>query len=278
MTEIRNELYGIDQPEDSSVDQDKDADPAGTGLGLPTGGIEIPDPTTAPSGRPKQIDLDSEDEAQLEDFDTMKLSPELLSILRGEAAPVDRFIGRDVSSSDIYAEHIRLGERLIAKERYFDAEERFTRALAIRPGDITAQIGRIHAQIGAGMVLSGSVNLQSILTDSPHLAGTRYSLNLLPSPTRTKILIEGLRLRAGVVKVNDHELHDDRRIRVSSGLLLAYIGFQTLNAEAVDDGLGVMKESGTQADQRLARLLEQIWDVSLELLDEASSSGVNPEK
>ncbi len=283
MQEIRDELYGVPKSEDPTTDPSTDPEnsEAEEGIANPiTGNIEIPDPTGGSNSADllEQMEADELKELEKQDaLDSIELSPELLSVLRGEKPPVDRFIGQNASSSDVYAEHIRFGERLIRSERYFDAEERFTRALAIRPGDVTAQIGRIHAQIGAGMVLSGSVNLQSILTDAPQLAGTRYSQKLLPSSERTRFLIDGLRLRAGLVVGEDRPLRDDRRVRISSGLLLAYIGYQTLDADAVADGLKVMKEEGSEADQRLARLLEQIWDVSLELL-KAESAPINPEK
>ncbi len=277
MAEIRAELYGTndDATDQSTTDKPDDADENEDPSNLSSTGVNIPDP----------LDRDMDLETKLREFDKrytetdpaakkdpLELSPEMLEILRGDSMPVNNFINRDVSSDDVYADHIRTGERLIAAERYFDAEERFTRALAIRPGDVTSQIGRIHAQIGAGMVLSGAVNLQAIITDFPQLASTRYSEKLLPSPVRTKELIEGLRLRAGIALVNGETLHDDQRVRLSSALLLAYLGYQTLDADAVSDGLGVMAEIGSPSDQRLARLLEQIWDVSLEMMDKPSTT------
>lgn len=212
MQELREELYGVNPDADPNTinpDEDPDnpdaenQDDEGTVGGSISTGIDIPgaventdelsnrirdmvenDPTTKPyetdeDGSIIQPAVEGED-------DGLELSPEILAILRNNGDPVNNFVGRDVSTKDVYADHIRTGERLIGSERYFDAEERFTRALAIRPGDITAQIGRIHAQIGAGMVLSGSVNLQQILTDFPQLAGTRYSSKLLPAPTASR--------------------------------------------------------------------------------------------
>lgn len=69
-------------------------------------------------------------------------------------------------------------------------------------------------------------------------------------------------MRAGLIEVDGQRLHDDARVRLASGLLLGYLGYQTLDQSAVDDGLGVMKEVGSDADRRLARLLEQIWDTA----------------
>lgn len=273
MKQIREELYGTNQAETEPA--------AGEDQALGSTGIDIRDPAEVQGSAEEQPDpykIEFDDEGNpIQDADPLELTPQLLEILRGDNKPVNNFVNQDISSDDVYTDHIRTGERLIASERYFDAEERFTRALAIRPGDITAQIGRIHAQIGAGMVLSASVNLQAILTDYPQLAGTRYSDKLLPSKPRTQALVEGLRLRAGVTKVNDEMLHDDPRVRLSSGLLLAYLGYQSLDERAVSEGLGVVNEVGSDADRRLARLLEQIWDVSFEKM-KAESGGAGTEE
>jgi len=254
MKEIREELYGVPAA-DTTAEQPE----AGDGS---TGTDNQPDDSL--TEKINNLEIKYDDEGNPIESDALDISPRLLDILRGDAKPVNKFVNQEISSDDVYGEHIRTGERLIAAERYFDAEERFTRALAIRPGDLTSQVGRIHAQIGAGMVLSASVNLQAILTDYPQLSGTRYSEKLLPSKARTAALIEGLRIRAGVTKVNDGILHEDTRIRLSSGLLLAYLGYQSLDEQAVADGLGVVSEVGSDADRRLAHLLEQIWDVSFE--------------
>ena len=274
MKQIREELYGNSET-GGTPEPDPNDEPA---QGAP--GINIPDPTQVPDGMGVEGDpytVEYDEEGNPITPDPLELTPRLLDVLRGDAQPINNFVGRDVSSDDVYIDHIRTGERLISSERYFDAEERFTRALAIRPGDITAQVGRIHAQIGAGMVLSASVNLQSILTDFPQLAGTRYSERLLPSMARTAALVDGLRMRAGVVKVNEQLLHEDPRVRFSSGLLLAYLGYQSLDEQAVSDGLGVVHEVGSDSDRRLARLLEQIWDVAYEKM-KSSNDGADSEE
>ncbi|MCA9304224.1 MAG: hypothetical protein KC996_08885 [Phycisphaerales bacterium] len=270
MKEIREELYGV-----PSIDAAVDEGLSGEGDGAnPTDPTQ---PDDSISEKLKELEINYDEEGNPIESDALELTPRLLEILRGDAAPLNKFVNQDISSDDVYIDHIRTGERLIAAERYFDAEERFTRALAIRPGDLTAQIGRIHAQIGAGMVLSASVNLQAILTDFPQLAGTRYSEKLLPSKSRTEALVDGLRIRSGVTRVNDELLHEDPRIRLSSGLLLAYLGYQSLDEQAVSEGLGVVNEVGSDADRRLAFLLEQIWDVSFEKM-KTDTNGVDSEE
>lgn len=278
MEQIRIELYG----NDAAGTQNNNADTPATENGSDDGAaseIDIPTPEEiarkmGENSTEFSVEVDEEGNP-IQSTDPLELSPRLLEILRGDDKPLNKFINQEVSSDDVYTDHIRTGERLIAAERYFDAEERFTRALAIRPGDLTAQIGRIHAQIGAGMVLSASVNLQAILTDFPQLAGTRYSEKLLPSPSRTNEMVEGLRIRAGLTKVNDEMLHDDPRVRLSSGLLLAYLGYQSLDEQAVADGLAVVNEVGSDPDRRLAQLLEQIWDVRFEKMKNRSDNSAD---
>src|SRR5207248_1554768 len=82
------------------------------------------------------------------------------------------------------AEPMTAAQRLLSQGRLFDAEERCSRALSMRPGDIAGSVGRIHAQIGAGMLLSASVNLRSLLAEHPEIAGVKYAAELLPAKDR----------------------------------------------------------------------------------------------
>jgi hypothetical protein len=95
------------------------------------------------------------------------MDPGTLDLIRASERPVEALIDPNATSRDIFSEHMRAGERLIATERYFEAEERFARALAVRPSDQTAQLGRVHAQLGAGLLLSGAVNLRTLFTLHP---------------------------------------------------------------------------------------------------------------
>lgn len=152
---------------------------------------------------------------------------------------------------DAYGEHMRYGQEHLVKGRYFDAEERFTRALAARPDDVMASIARVHAQVGAGMFLSGSLNLRSLLQLHPEVVGVRYGDQAMPSPERLRRLI-GV-LRAGLAKENG--------LPADAGLVLAYLGYQVGDADAVIEGLGHLgkgvEPGGTPA--AFVSLLRKVW-------------------
>lgn len=181
-----------------------------------------------------------------------------LELLRDRDLPISALIDPNAETRDLYSEHMRTGERLISAERYFDAEERFARALAIRPGDQASQIGRTHAQMGAGLVISASVNLRQLLTEHPEIMGTRYAGKLLPAPDRVDALISVLRERAGIT-ARDGDAPEQLSVRRSAALLLAYLGYQNERFDIVREGLDLIDEIGAEDDRRFANVLRQVW-------------------
>lgn len=186
------------------------------------------------------------------------IDPKTLELLRASETPLPNFVDPNAESRDLYSEHMRTGERLILAERYFDAEERFARALAVRPGEPTAQVGRAHAQLGAGLTLSAAINLRSLYVSNPEMIGTRYAGRLLPSPERIDGLIENLRERSGVVRVPGRGL-ETTGARVSAAFLLAYLGYQNNRPEVTAQGLDMLIEIGSPEDVRLGVILRQVW-------------------
>jgi len=189
------------------------------------------------------------------------VDPETLEVLRGAAAnEVKLLLDPGADKRDVYAEHMLAGQRLMAKGRYFDAEERFTHALSVRPGDIPSQLGRFHAQIGAGMVLSASVNLQALMSMHPEIIASRYTGKLIPTDERIEQLVARLKERAGLTapKYSTRQMESEQ-VRVSASLLLAYIGYQINDQQAINDGLAVVKELGSDTDRRFASLLAKLW-------------------
>ncbi len=187
-----------------------------------------------------------------------QMDPKTLDLIRASETPLPNFVDPDAASRDIYSEHMRTGERLILAERYFDAEERFARALAVRPGEPTAQVGRAHAQLGAGLALSAAINLRSLYVSNPEMIGARYAGRLLPSPERIDGLIEHLRERSGVVRVPGRAL-ETTGPRVSAAFLLAYLGYQNNRPEVTAEGLDMLIEIGSPEDVRLGVILRQVW-------------------
>lgn len=180
-----------------------------------------------------------------------EISADAAKRIREAAGDVERLAP---DGYDAYASHMRAGEERLAGGRYFDAEERFAAALGVRNGDPMAAIGRVHAQLGAGMFLSASINLRALFAEKPEVVGLKYKAELLPTKDRVEILINRLK---GMTQVQDDRRRD-------SGLLLAYLGYQAGDAEAVRIGLAALAKpdvEGAEPDalQRLAALLEKVW-------------------
>jgi hypothetical protein len=165
--------------------------------------------------------------------------------------------------ADTYSAHMSKGESLLGASKYFDAEDSFVRALALKPTDPLANVGRIHAQLGAGMFVSAATNLRRLYIDHPEMIGTRYSPSLLTPASRTSTLAEQLRMNAR---------NPTSGIGKESGMLLAYLGYQSSNMEMVNQGLEIMAEKTypeQTADVLLLGLLQKIWVEGTELPPEA---------
>lgn len=197
---------------------------------------------------------------------SIRFDPETMRLLRGDGTPVERFVSGEGTGRDFFAEHLNAGQELMAEGRYFDAEERFAHALGLKRGDVTAQVARLHAQIGAGLFLSASLNLQSLALERPEVFGTRYAQDLLPSPERIKEL-EAL-FRATIQDGTDRNRMSAPSIRRASGVLLAYLGYQTGDAGLIREGLDDFRKrvnEGTAAGEplpleaRLEAFLRALW-------------------
>ncbi len=147
---------------------------------------------------------------------------------------------------DFYATHVSEGRELLRQGRFFDAEARFSLALSVREGDPIASIGRVHAQIGAGLFLSASLNLRDTFTEHPMLIAARYAPELLPTPDRTRAVVERLNARI------DQDTGEAR----ASALLLAYVGRHTGDEALIRRGLSRLDRDGADP---LAELLRLVW-------------------
>lgn len=225
------------------------------------------DPGQTPGATPGQGSGDEEESDAAAQARPVKIEfdPETMRLLRDTGEPVSDLVSEGVG--DPYAEHMRAGQRLLGSGQYFDAEERFTRALSIRQGDTTAQIGRVHAQLGAGMFLSAALNLRTTLVGTPSLTATRYRPSLLPEPGRIDELKLTLRENIGLVERPGASIAMDPRMRHESALLLAYLGYQSGDQRAVREGLDAFEATpdvgtrggGSGVDERLGTLLRELW-------------------
>lgn len=188
---------------------------------------------------------------------TYRFDPETMRLIRDAGGRVTDLAPAG-SVRDVYVEHMAVAQRRLAEGRYFDAEERFTRALAARSGDVSARIGRIHAQLGAALFLSSGVNLRALLREHPEMAGVIYAAPLLPSSERLSALVPVLR----------DTMRDSPEAQRESALLLAYVGFQAGSESVLEEGLAVMRSdrfvdvAGVQQlkpPDPLAEFLGEIW-------------------
>ena len=141
----------------------------------------------------------------------------------------------------------------MADERYFDAEERFTRAISVRPGDANALAGRINAQLGSGLFVSAAVNLRTLAVTKPEAVGMIFAENLLPSRARQATLIT--QLKANIAP----EAKVEARVPKESALLLAYIGYQRSDAALSREGLNAFATRATPEEQVLLTFLRGVW-------------------
>lgn len=184
-----------------------------------------------------------------EDPDTpFTFDAEVLRRVREAGGLADTLIAADIPNINRYATHMRTGEQLLAAGRYFDAEERFISALSAAPGDVNAQIGRTHAQIGAGLYLSAALNVRQLLVNAPEISGMRYAEGLLPDRARLHEVVAVLRGGLGSPTSG-----------ADSGLLLAYLGHQLEQPDDIRAGLDALSDRGAEEDQRLADMLRGVW-------------------
>lgn len=145
-----------------------------------------------------------------------------------------------------FQELLAEAEARLRDGEYFMAERRFTRALRFTPGHPLATAGLGHAQIGAGLFLSASLTLQSLLTHQPEMIDAAYDPALLPNPLRLDRAVETIRQR--LASGRDEALY---------GFLLAYLGHQMSQRPLIEEGLAAMDASSP--DDELLALLKTVW-------------------
>ena len=176
------------------------------------------------------------------------LTPGDFDLLRNAPGQFESILLRDPDLVDAYGQHMKAGAKAMAESRFFDAEERFTRALAFSPGDEIAAASRINAQIGAGLFSSAAVNLRSHLRDHPEAITLRLPRAVLPAANR--LVVISARLRSNIA-------NDESRLQSDSALLLSYIGYHTQNRPMTLEGIEAFEIIAP--DDRLGPVLRKLW-------------------
>lgn len=172
----------------------------------------------------------------------LKLDTTTLRLIRESGGKVETYVNLGAPGTDSFKDFMKSGQQALREGRYFDAEEFFARAMNEPSADITAMVARTHAQIGAGLIVSAGANLVKTFTEYPETAAPRYAAELLPKEARLLTLME--QLRAYGKEEND--------LARSSGLLLAYIGYQRGDQAAVREGLDTMARVGRAQFEKAA--------------------------
>lgn len=217
-------------------------------------GITRPTPLDLPEGQTPPVpapELDDEDlsarERMLRDFEKLEIDPAVIQALRENSTVIQDLAAQATPQDrDYFAVHMSQGQRSLAEGNYFDAEARFALALSIRPGDPTASIARVHAQIGAGLTLSAATNLRETFTQNPTMTTARYAPGLIPPDARLRDMAERLRT-----------LSEGAGLRArQSALILAYIGYHLRDDALTKLGLDRLE---IESEDRLAALLRLVW-------------------
>jgi hypothetical protein len=181
------------------------------------------------------------------------LDDESLRILREGAGKVDKYV--EGEARDYFGEHMLAGQKLMGEERYFDAEERFARALSFKPGEPSAMAGRVNAELGAGMLVSAAVNLRDLYRRHPEVIGLRYQGGTMPTDERQQKLMASLRETISTPK-SPGSIHRE------AALLLAYLGYQRSDEKTTREGLDYLRADDARTaapEDRVLTLLCEVW-------------------
>jgi len=176
-----------------------------------------------------------------------------IELIRRAGGTASTFGFGETSDTEPFQLHMRIGQLLLQNEKYFDAEERFARALTYQPGDEMAQVARIHSQIGAGVHLSAALNLHALFINRPELIGVRYQGGTIPTLPRLKVQADQLRQRV------DYSTERGLEPPRDAALLLAYVGFQAYQPEDVRKGLDACLVRADEKERVMVELLRSIW-------------------
>lgn len=193
-----------------------------------------------------------DDEATKKDDDSLiAVDPRDLELLKKLSSRTNTFSSGNVLPRDYFAENMRDGEKLMGEGSYFDAEERFSRALTYKAGEPAAMVARLHAQLGAGLFVSAALNARTLLNAHPELIPTRWTGPTVPTPERAKEIMKIL--KGGL---------EDPPLRYApppetAALLLAYMGWQSDNLAEVARGLDALQTLNPK--EPLSGVLRAIW-------------------
>ncbi|MEM9083790.1 MAG: hypothetical protein AAGB34_09350 [Planctomycetota bacterium] len=200
-------------------------------------------PREAPAENAPQADANAEDGAALEEAE---------ALLRNTQTRINTLVPIK-SDDERYASHMDKGENMLSRGLYFTAEEHFTAALALRQGDPLASLGRVHAQLAAGLNRVAARNIRALFAAYPELIPAKTAAHLLPNQQRLNSI------RNNLDRATANPIYGWR----DAALVKAYLAHQTGNAERIREAFRSIETLGTDEESGqltpLERTLESVW-------------------
>lgn len=230
-------LPPIKQPESKKTDPDKPTEPAIPDSPLSPDNLTDPNKPTTPNGITKKPEIDP-----VTGLPKPATFDELMKRLQYDVDPLTSLSGR---GNTAFNQAMRNAERSISDGKYFDAERYYRNAMMLRPTAPMAMIGRLHAQIGAGMYHSAAYTLRTVYARHPELIAAKYTQPLLPSEQR-------------LIKVREVLLDkNDRDDQLDAPLLLAYLAYQSGNKQIITEQLEILAKRSPK--DPILPLIRGIW-------------------
>lgn len=215
-----------------------------------------------PLQQPENEEDLSDRERMFRELEALNVDPDVIKALRDNEIMVNQLVeNANPGNRDYFSIHMTQGRDAMRTGNYFNAEGRFSMALSIRPGDPTAAISRIHAQIGAGLNISAGTNLRETLTNNPTMITARYADGLIPPQAR---------LREVTPRLQELASGEGLAAR-QAALVLAYVSYHLKDEALIKEGLDRLDRAG--GEDRLATLLRVMWLDDEPLPDESSNDG-----
>ena len=137
-------------------------------------------------------------------------------------------------------------EEAMQSGEYFRAEDRFSLALKLSPGNPILEAGLANSQIGAGLYRSAAVSLTFLYRKHPEMIDVGWSESARPTRTRMLLAVDDLRKM----------ITRDPKGSSGLGIVIAYIGRQLDDPEIIREGLDLIQDPRIDS---LVPQLREIW-------------------
>lgn len=111
--------------------------------------------------------------------------------------------------------------------KYLDASQAFQAAMASKPEDPLAVVGRAHAEMGAGMYAAAAFDLKFVFTRKPELMSVKYDVGSFIPAGRQAFLLQDLK-----------KLTADKDAGDMAAFLYSYLCYQTGRTDLLQGELG----------------------------------------